>query len=103
MAVEITISIPDKYVNRVLTVFTELSGKNIELMLHSDDLDGNWNYSLIPKDIGETNKQFATRVIKETVRALVKLYDYAKDRERYRIEIGTIQQPSQDVPDEIVE
>ena len=102
MATEIPLSIPDQYVNRVLTALTELSDKNIELMATGEDFDGHWSYSYAPKQTGETNKDFAARVIKENIRALVRLYDYAKDRERHNAEVAAISQPVQNVPDDII-
>lgn len=103
MAIEIKITIPDQHIQRVLEALTELSGKNIELMVHSENFDGCWSYSYSLKDANETNKQFAIRAIKENIRAMVRLVDYAEDYERYRTEITTISSPVQDVPDEIVE
>jgi len=103
MSVEITITIPTQHTQRVLNALTELSGKNIKLMIHGENFDGNWSYSYSPKDVGETNKQFAVRATKENIKAMVRLYDYVEDRERYSAEVAAINPPAQDVPDEIVE
>lgn len=102
MAVEITISIPDQYVSRVLEALLGLSGKTIELMVHGDDFHGDWRYSYSPKLPNETNKQFAERVVRENIKALVKLFDYAEDIERYNAEVALITSPVQDVPDDII-
>lgn len=102
MATEITIPIPDQHVSRVLDAISGLADMNIELMVHGSGFHGDWQYSYEPKQPGETSKQFAERAIKEGIRALVRLWDYAEDRERYRAEVATITPATQDVPDEII-
>jgi len=103
MAIEITITIPDQHAQCVLKALTKLSGKKIELAVYSEDFDGRWSYSYLPKNTGETNKQFVTRAIKENIKALVRLFDYIEDCKRYKTEIAAINSPVQDVPDEMVE
>ena len=68
MATTIELTIQDANITRVLTTFTELAGKQIELMVRVRDINANWLFSFEPKQGGETNKQFATRVAKEIVR-----------------------------------
>jgi hypothetical protein len=103
MAIQIILSVPDQHVTRILEAFTGLAGKSLELSAHGDDFHGNWDYEFAPKDIGESDKEFVVRAIKENIKAVVKLYDYAEDRSRYNSEISAITQPSQDVPEDIIE
>ncbi len=103
MATEIILSIPDQYVDCVLNAFTGLANKQINLMTMSDNFNGNWSYSYEPKQSGENNKDFAIRVIKENIRAIVRLYDYIEDKKRYVTEVEAISPASQDIPDEIIE
>ena len=58
----LTQTIPSVHVARAMTAIAGLAGKNIEIMVHSDDFDSNWSYTYEPKQDGETNKEFAERV-----------------------------------------
>ncbi|KKL47154.1 hypothetical protein LCGC14_2338360, partial [marine sediment metagenome] len=102
-AVQITLTVPDVAVPIVLDAFNDLAGENIEISVHSDDFDGNWSYRYAPKDPNETQKQFAQRVIKEHVRAMVRLVESAKEYERYKTEINAIPPPDINIPDGIIE
>ena len=106
MAVDLTITIPDAHTVRVLDAFTKAAGARIELMAHkstpTNDFNANWSYSYDEQQPGETDKQFAVRVILEQIKALVKLVDYAEDQDRYRTEVSAITPATQDVPDDLV-
>ena len=103
MSIDITLTVPTAHASRVLNDLKTLSGKNIDLMVHGEDFDGNWSFVIAAQETGETDKQFAGRAIRETVKALVRLVDYAEDHKRYSTEVAAIAPPVQDVPDEILE
>ena len=104
--VTLNIVIPDAHTTRVLAAFTKTAGARIELMAHkhteNNDFNANWSYSYDEQQLGETDKQFAVRVILEQIKALVKLVDYAEDQDRYRTAVSAITPATQDVPDNIV-
>ena len=104
--VELTITIPDAHTVRVLDAFTKAAGARIELMAHKSVGDTNfnayWSFEIAPQGESENAKQFAVRVILEQIKALVKLVDYAEDRDRYRTAVAAITPANQDVPEDIV-
>jgi hypothetical protein len=103
MPVSITLTIPDAHVARALDAFAELSDKNIALTLLEDGLQGNtWTYNYAPKQASENSQQFAVRVAKETLLALIRLQDSTEDRERYKTEVAGIDPVAQDIPDNMI-
>lgn len=101
--VQVTLSVPDVAVSLVLDAFNKLAGENIDIRVDSDTFKGGWTYQYEPKDPNETQKQFAGRVIKEHIRAMVRLVETAKELERYQAEIAAITPPDVNVPDGIIE
>lgn len=102
MAVEIKITIQEQHINRVLEALTGLAGKTLDLMVADGTFHGDWSYEYAPKSDDETNKEFAARVIRENIKAMLKLHSMAIDRERYSEAIKAISQPMQSVPDNII-
>lgn len=105
--VTLTIILKDAYVTRCLTAFNALADKEIYTKI-DDWIEWKWSY--LTKQTGENNKQYGERILKQFVRSLVRNYEYNIDHERYENDvkqiydnIDTIEQPSQNVPDGIVE
>ena len=103
MAVEIKLSVQDQYINRVLEALTELAGKPLKVAVNGSGFHGKHSFEFAPKDDAETNKEFAVRVIRENIKAMVKLYEYTIDKARFDSEVSAVTQPSQDVPDNLIE
>jgi len=103
MATEIKISVPDQHVSLVLDAMGALADKRLDLVANGPNFQAMWSYSYEPKQPGETNKQFAVRVVRENLKALVRLYSLDQDRIRYDAELATITKPVHSVPDEVVE
>jgi len=101
--VKLEITIPDAHVARVLKAFEALAGIQLELEAHDMEYSGHWSYKYQPKQTGENNKDFVTRAIKQNIRALVRMYDYSQDQERYGSAVAQIPMAEQDVPDDIIE
>lgn len=100
--VTLQITIPDANITRVLAALTTLAGKRLMVEADSPDWRGRISYSYAIKGVIETNRDFATRAIKEGIKALVRMVDLAEDEERYRVAVAIIPSPVQDVPDNIV-
>ena len=101
--VQITLNVPTPAVALVLDAFNTLAGKEIEITGHEDDFSGRWTYRYSPKDPNETQKQFAERVVKESVKAMVRLVEDTKENARYQLDVEAVPSPDIDVPDEIIE
>jgi len=101
--VKLEITIPDTHVTRVLEAFTGLAGIQLGLEAHEEEYHGSWSYKYQPKQTGENNRDFAIRAIKQNILALVRMYDYSQDKERYRNAVAQIPRAKQDVPDNIIE
>jgi hypothetical protein len=103
MAIQIILSVPDQHTTRVLETFTGLAEKPLKVAVNDGEFHGNWPFEYTSKDVGETDKEFATRVIQETIKALVKLYEFTEDKQRFDAQIDAVLRPSQNVPENILE
>lgn len=103
--VVLQVTIKDAHTMRVLTAITEQAGKSVRMQIQDNDYfswgEDPWSYN--PKATGETNKQFAERMLRRFLIAFVKHYEYNLDVVRQRSEINAIDPPSENVPDGIVE
>jgi len=93
--------IPSVLASRALEYLNKAADKNIEINIM--DLMARWEFSYQAKQAGETNKQYAERVIRELVKGLMRAIDLAEDSERHNTEVSNLVLPNQDVPDNIVE
>ena len=66
---EITVTIPDQHTARAMNTINGLAGKEIELNVSEPDFRGDGRLSFEPKQAGETNKDFAQRVIAQSGRS----------------------------------
>ena len=96
--VNVTITIPEMYISRIISAFTGYANISLDLSTES----GRWGFSYLPKQTGETNMDFGERVIKNLILALVRCYELDQDYIRYRNAVGAVTPPSQSVPDGIV-
>ena len=103
MPVNITLTVPDANVTKVLDAFNGLAGKEILFTILDTALqEEQWRYTFLPKQPVENNQDFAVRVIKETIVALIRLQSYAGDKARFEAAIDAIPPATQDVPDNII-
>ena len=95
--IDITITIPDAWVTRVQDALTNQASKNISI----DFENGHIDYSYEPK--GSDNwVQFAQRAFREHLKNQIKVSELSIDNERYRTDISGIEQPGEDVPEDIL-
>jgi len=102
--IELTIRIPDAYITRTIDAFTGVAGARIDLMAHNPETEfnANWNFTISPKDDAEPLKSFGERFLRELGLAVIRMWDYAEDQDRYRTAVSTIPSAAQDVPDDIL-
>ena len=98
----LNITIPEEHTIKVLQTLTLLAGKQLRLeaFLSSSSLV-EWGFKFLPRGDTEPAKDFGERVIREFLKAAVKMVDYAEDRTRYDLEVSQIPPASQDVPEDI--
>lgn len=102
MAVEIKITIQDQHIDRVLEALTGLAEKPLKVVINDSDLHGSWAFRYASKAADEPDKDFAVRVIKENVKAMIRVHDLAVDRKRYDNELAVVAGPAQNIPDDIL-
>jgi len=104
MDVVVTLTIPEAQVPRAIEAFNGIAGARIDMNAHNPEtnFNGNWNFTIDPKGAGESQLDFGKRVFKSLGLALIRLWDYAEDQDRYRTAVNAIPTASQDVPDGIL-
>ena len=104
--VEITVVIPEAWVDDTVEAFTKVAGSRIDMHAHksteASEFNANWDFTIAPKGETEGAKAFGARFFKELGLAVVRMYQYAKDRDRYRTEVSEITSAHQDVPDDAI-
>ena len=103
MPISITLTVSDANAAEALTAINALAGKKIELTVHDDDFNGDWEYSYEVKQGGESNQQFAKRFLKEMAKAHVILFDVIEGRIQYRADVAAVPTHTPSVPDDIFE
>ena len=98
----LTITIPDAMVTRTLDAFNTITDTHMTIEARRDDFDGRWDFHILPKDTGETNKQFGQRVLRELGKAVINMVDKAEDETRYRTEVAAVVPPVSDVPEDVL-
>ena len=101
MSVDITITVPDSYVAKVLEALNGLADKEITIQ-SKDEMLGVWSYSYEPKGDTEDNRVFAKRVFTATLLAFVRMYHHSEDRKRFQEDISNVTPITHDLPDEAV-
>ena len=95
--IDITITIPDAWVPRVQDALTNQANKSISIDFDNATI----RYSYDPKG-SDTWVEFAERAFKEHLKNQIKVSELSIDNERYRTDISEIEQPSEDVPENIL-
>jgi len=96
---DITITIPNDQITRVLNSFNWVSTKD------SIGLDGDFKqfrFSIDEKSDDETNLVYGKRFIREMLLNVIRTYELNVDIERYNDEINTLTKPNQNVSDELI-
>jgi hypothetical protein len=96
--VNLTITIPDAYVQRTLDAFNGLAERDIRLKVDYQTMNLNFDQ----KDEAENNIQFGQRVIRQSILHLIKLYELDKDFKRFTSEKDAITEVSIDVPEDLL-
>ena len=100
--ITLNVTIPEEHQQKFVEGFTLVSGKELELSANSQVFDGRWSFVISQKQQTETMKEFGERAFRELGIAVLRLVALYQDTKRYRIEVGDIKQPEQDVPDDIL-
>lgn len=95
----ITITIPDEYVNRVLNSFTWATEQN---HLSYNGSFRPYEFKISSKLESETNLVFGKRVIRELLLGLVKTHELNVDYKRYIDEVNSIVEATENVPNEVI-
>lgn len=95
---DITITIKDAQISRVMNAFNALAGEELTIRWNGDEK----NFFYNAKTSGETNMDFGKRLIATIIKQFVKVYEKKTDNDRYSQEINTITPPSENVPDDII-
>lgn len=102
--INITITIPDEHISRVLEAYSGLANMGITISYHDNErLNGKWDYNFKGKQENESNIVFARRVFGAGIKAMVQLWEYSEDARRYHLEVNALTPPNQNVPDDIIE
>jgi hypothetical protein len=99
--VDLTITIPDVYLTKVITAFTLTAGADIRLEIVKDDIRSEWQFVIDPQG-DDTLMQFGQRFIRELGKAVVNAVSKREDETRYKAEISAITLPTSDVPTDIL-
>ena len=102
--IEVTITIPDEHVPRVVATFNALCGA--EVTMHSTNattgIPGNSHISIAEKGESETNLQMGKRIIKRLILGAVELSEKGAEDNRYQSEIAAVTPPTVEVSDDII-
>lgn len=104
----LNITIPDAYITRALNAFATIVDTHMTIEARGfasepqDEFNGRWDFIIAPKGVGETNKEFGERVLRELGKAVINMVDKAEDETRYRNEVATVAPPESDVPNDIL-
>ena len=98
------VTIPDAHTVKVLAAFDSVTGNRmtIETSDPSVGSHGSVEFSIGPKDGGETDKQFGERVTRELIKSIIKMVDKSEDETRYRTDIAAVSPAAEDVDEGVV-
>ena len=102
MSVDITITVPDSYVAKVLEALNGLADKEITIQ-SKDEMLGVWSYKYDEKGDTEDNRAFAKRVFTSTLLAFVRMFHHSEDRKRFKEDVSNVTPIAHNVSDEAVE
>jgi len=100
--VQLTLTIPDQHVTRVLEAFVGLDDASIKIVVQGTEYEAKWRYTYLPQQPGETTKQFAIRVIRAHIVAMIRVHALKDDIRRYDEAVTAIPIPEQNIPDDII-
>lgn len=95
--VDLTVTIPDAWVDRVLTAISNFAGNKIEIRIDGVSLE----FSYAQKGAGESNIEFGKRWLRNLGLYFVKVSELKTDVIRYNNEAAAISEPNQSVPSNI--
>lgn len=102
--ITLEITVLDEHIEKIVEAFTYIAGNTVTInMDRGHGVDCPWSFVIQPKSREENLKQFGERFLRELGKAVIKMYDYSEDYERYRTDISNITLPSQDIPEDILE
>ena len=101
--IPLEVIVPDAWTTKVLDAFNTIADKQMTLFAKVNGAGfGHWNFVISVKDVGETNKQFGERVLRELGIAVINLVDKTEDNDRYDAEVAAISPAISDVPDDVL-
>ena len=106
--VEVTLTLPVAHVAKVLEALNWAAGARMSLEIDKHDplvpnVHARYDFQIAAKDPNETQQEFGKRCMANLVVAVVRAKALSDDEERYRTEVSTINPPSQNIPDDVVE
>lgn len=101
--ISLTIIIPDEYQSLVIDSFSRITDRPLKLSCHSNDFEGSWEFSIAGKTEEESYLDYGKRVICELGKAVINLVDLKDDTDRYVVEVGAIDLPESDIPNDVLE
>jgi hypothetical protein len=97
--ITLQIEIPENWVSRVQESFNGMANNKIEMQFERVNHD----FEYPEKQNGESQVQFAERILRELAKSLIKIYELDKDfKERYIPAVNAIEQPNINVPNDIL-
>lgn len=98
--IQLEITGVSEHVPLILEAFQFYEGNSIEM---SSPLKSDRFEFTFPVKGNDTNKDFAENVVKECIKAIVKMYKLGQDRDRYSSDVSNVTLPDHNVPDGIVQ
>lgn len=101
--IQLVITIKDAHVARMIEMMGGYAGKNIEYRLDTPGQRHDQFNFILPTKNGLTNKSFAEKILRVLLLNLIRCYELGKDTLRFKTDIDSVIQPSQNVPDDIIQ
>ena len=98
------VTIPDAHTVKVLAAFDSIAGNRMTIENSDPPVGshGHFEFSIDPKDGGETDKQFGERATRELIKSIIKMVDKSEDETRYRTDIAAVSPATEDVDEGVV-
>jgi len=94
--------VPHAHVQTVIDTCNAAGGKNLELSVYSDTMNGNYGFVIDPKDDAETVRDYVERCSVDLLKALCKLRGEIVGRDSYNAAVQAIGPIVNDVQDDVV-
>lgn len=100
--VQLTLTVPDAYVTRVLAAMNHADGRLVEVSVGDAAIGDNYGFTTAIEKGGMGNAEYAKYFIMQLIKTYVRAYEFGVDRVRFESEQAAVTPATQNVPDEIV-